>query len=134
MIVAGLLVLLAVGTMGIARITAYNGTSRSSPFRLDVPGYHLQGPGSRLFLLGLLVSAVAMLGLSTMVAGLGRGFRGRPASRQLLTGSRQQTSGLQEQNDQLIPELTIQPRKGDASCPSQPVLPSSSSGRSSRSP
>jgi hypothetical protein len=134
MIVAGLLVLLAVGGMGIARITAYNGTSRSSSFRFDVPGYHLQGPGSRLFLLGLLVGAVAMLGLSTMVAGLGRGFRGHPASRQLLTGSRQQTSAPHEQNDQLIPELTIQPRKGDASCPSQPVLPSSSSGRSSRSP
>ena len=33
-----------------------------------------------------------------------------------------------------LPELTIQPRKGDASCPSQPVLPLSSSGRSSRSP
>jgi hypothetical protein len=134
MIVAGLLVLLTVGAMGIARITAYNGTTHSSPFRLEVPGYHLQGPGSRLFLFGLLVGAVAMLGLNTMVAGLGRGFRRRPASRQLLTGSRQQTSALQEQNDQLIPELTIQPRKGDASCPSQPVLPSSSSGRSSRSP
>jgi hypothetical protein len=25
---------------------------------------------------------------------------------------------------QLIPKLTIQPRKGDASCPSQRVLPS----------
>jgi ABC-type Na+ efflux pump permease subunit len=87
MIVAGLLVLLAVGTMGIARITAYNGTSRSSPFRFDVPGYHLQGPGSRLFFFGLLVGVVAMLGLSTMMAGLGRGFRRRPASRQLLTGS-----------------------------------------------
>jgi len=134
MIVAGLLVLLAVGAMGIARITAYNGTTRSSPFRLNVPGYHLQGPGSRLFLLGLLVGAVAMLGLSTMVAELGRGLRRRPAFWQLLTDSRQQTSALQEPNDQLIPELTIQPRKGDASCPSQPVLPSSSSGRSSRSP
>jgi ABC-type Na+ efflux pump permease subunit len=127
MIVAGLLVLLAVGAMGIARITGYNGTTHSthsSPFRLDVPGYHLQGPGSRLFLFGLLVGAVTMLGLSTMVAGLSRGFRRRPAARQLLTDSLQQTSALQEQNDQLIPELTIQPRKGDASCPSQPVLPS----------
>jgi ABC-type Na+ efflux pump permease subunit len=130
MIVAGLLVFLAVGAMGIARITGYNGTTHSthsthsSPFRLDVPGYHLQGPGSRLFLFGLLVGAVTMLGLSAMVAGLGRGFRRRPAARQLLTDSLQQTSALQDQNDQLIPELTIQPRKGDASCPSQPVLPS----------
>jgi hypothetical protein len=130
MIVAGLLVLLAAGGMGIARITAYDGTTRSSPFRLDVPGYHLQGPGSRLFLVG----AVAMPGLSTLVAGLGREFRRRPTSRQLPTGPRQRTTALRKQNDQLIPELTIQPRKGDASCPSQPVLPSSSSGRSSRLP
>lgn len=111
MIVAGLLVLLAAGAMGIARITAYNGTSRSSPFRFDVPGYHLQGPGSRLFLFGLLVGAVAMLGLSTMVAGLGRGFRRRPASRQLPTG-RQRTTALRKQNDQLIPRAHDPAPKG----------------------
>jgi hypothetical protein len=39
MIVVGLLVLLAVGGMGIAGITTHNGRTRSSPFRLDVPGY-----------------------------------------------------------------------------------------------
>ncbi len=37
-----------------------------------------------------------------MVAGLGRGARRRSAPRQLLTGSRQQASALQEQNDRLI--------------------------------
>jgi hypothetical protein len=98
----GLLVLLAVGGMAIAGITTYNGRTRSSPFRLDVPGHHLQGPGSRLFFFGLLVGAVAMLGLRTMVASLGLGFERRPAFRQLLTGSRQPTSALQEHNDQVI--------------------------------
>ena len=39
MIVVGLLVLLAVGGMSIAGITTHNGRTRSSPFRLDVPGY-----------------------------------------------------------------------------------------------
>jgi hypothetical protein len=102
MIVVGLLVLLAVGGMAIAGITTYNGRTRSSPFRLDVPGHHLQGPGSRLFFFGLLVGAVAMLGLRTMVASLGLGFERRPAFRQLLTGSRQPTSALQEHNDQVI--------------------------------
>ena len=102
MIVVGLLVLLAVGGMGIAGITTHNGRTRSSLFRLGVPGYHLQGPGSRLFFFGLLVGAVAMLGLRTMVASLGLGFERRPAFRQLLTGSRQPTSALQEHNDQVI--------------------------------
>jgi hypothetical protein len=102
MIVVGLLVLLAVGGMAIAGITTHNGRTRSSPFRLDVPGHHLQGPGSRLFFFGLLVGAVAMLGLRTMVASLGLGFGRRPAFRQLLTGSRQPTSALQEHNDQVI--------------------------------
>jgi hypothetical protein len=102
MIVVGLLVLLAAGGMAIAGITTYNGRTRSSPFRLDVPGHHLQGPGSRLFFFGLLVGAVAMLGLRTMVASLGLGFGRRPAFRQLLTGSRQPTSALQEHNDQVI--------------------------------
>jgi hypothetical protein len=102
MIVVGLLVLLAVGGMGIAGITTYNGRTHSSPFRLGVPGYHLQGPGSRLFFFGLLVGTVAMFGLRTMVASLGIGFGRRPAFRQLLTGSRQPTSALQEHNDQVI--------------------------------
>jgi hypothetical protein len=107
MIVAGLLILLAVGGMGIAGLTASNGSARSSPFRLDVPGYHLQGPGSRLFFFGLFVGVAVMLGLSTMVAGLGRGFRRRPVSRQLLTGSRQRTSAQQEQNDHLIRDREV---------------------------
>jgi hypothetical protein len=97
-----LLVLLAAGGLGIAGITAGNGGTRSSPFRLDVPGYQLPGQGSRLFFFDLLVVAAAMLGLSTMVAGLGRGFRRHPASRQLLTGSRQQTSARQA----VLPRVT----------------------------
>lgn len=52
-------------------------------------------------------AAVAMLGLSTIVAGLGRGFRLRPASRQLLTGSRQPTSALQEHNDQVFRDRDV---------------------------
>jgi hypothetical protein len=107
MIVVGLLVLLAVGGMGIAGITTHNGRTRSSLFRLGVPGYHLQGRGSRLFFFGLLVGAVVMLGLSTIVAGLGRGFRLCPASRQLLTGSRQPASVLQEHNDQVIRDRDV---------------------------
>jgi hypothetical protein len=95
MIVAGLLVLLAADGLGIAGITARNRGTRSSPFRLGVPGYHLPGTGSRLFFFGLLVVAAAMFGLSTMVAGLGRGFRRHPATRQRQTGSRQQASARQ---------------------------------------
>ena len=117
MIVVGLLVLLAVGGMGIAGITTHHGRTRSSPFRHDVPGYHLQA--RKLFFFGLPVGALAMLGLSTIVAGLGRGFRLRPASRQLLTGSRQPTSALHDHNDQVMRPIdwlrdASMPRKGQA--------------------
>jgi hypothetical protein len=77
-IVAGLLVLLAAGGMGITRITARNGGTRSPPFRLDVRGCRRHGPGSGLFFSGLLLGAAAMLGLSMMAAALGRGFKRAP--------------------------------------------------------
>jgi hypothetical protein len=66
MIVLGLLVLLAAGGL---------------PARSGLLGYHLPGPGSRLFFFGLVLAAAAMSGLARMVAGLARGARRLPAPR-----------------------------------------------------
>jgi hypothetical protein len=81
MIVLGPLVLLAVGALAVFGITTRH--VPHSPARGGLLGYHLPGPGSGLFFLGLVLATAAMSGLASIVTGLGRGVRRFPASRQL---------------------------------------------------
>ena len=68
MIALGLLVLLAAGGLAVSGITTRD-DSAHSPARSGLLGYHLSGPGSRLFFFGLVLAAAAMSGLARMVAG-----------------------------------------------------------------
>jgi hypothetical protein len=82
MIVLGLLVLLAAGGLAVSGITTRDGATHSRahfPARSGLTGYHLPGPGSRLFFFGLVLAAAAMSGL----AGLAGGVRRPPAPRRL---------------------------------------------------
>ena len=86
MIVLGLLVLLAAGGLAVSGITTRDGAAHPRahfPPRSGLLGYHLPGPGSRLFFFGLVLAAAAMSGLARMAAGLARGARRLPASRPL---------------------------------------------------
>jgi hypothetical protein len=81
MIVLGPLVLLAVGALAASGVTTGHGAH--SPARRGLLGYHLTGPGSGPFFVGLALAAAAMSGLAKIVTGLGRGVRRFPASRRL---------------------------------------------------
>jgi len=81
-IILGLLVLLAVGGLAVSGIRAHGGGAHSAAGP-GLPGYHLPGQGSRLFFSGLVLAAAVMSGLARIAAGLGRGARRLPASRQL---------------------------------------------------
>jgi hypothetical protein len=90
MIVVGLLVLLAAGGLAVSGITTRGGAAHPRayfPARPGLRGYHLPGPGSRLFFFGLVLAAAAMSGLAKVAAGLAGGVRRRPAPRQLPEGS-----------------------------------------------
>jgi len=82
MIVLGLLVLLAAGGLAVSGITTRD-DSTHSPAHSGLLGYHLPGPGSRLFFFGLIPAAAAMSGLARTIAELAREVRRLPASRQL---------------------------------------------------
>jgi hypothetical protein len=82
MIFLGLLVLLAAGGLAVSGITTRD-DGVHFPARSGRLGYHLPGPGSRLFFFGLVLAAAAMSGLARMVAGPARGVRRLPAPRQL---------------------------------------------------
>jgi hypothetical protein len=86
MIVLGLLVLLVVGGLAVSGITIRDDAAHSwahFPARSGLLGYHLPGPGSRLFFFVLVLAAAAMSGLARMAAGLARGVRWLPVPRQL---------------------------------------------------
>jgi len=80
-IVLGLLVLLAVGGLAVSGISTHDGGAHPRA-RPGLTGYHLPGPASRLFFSGLVLAAAVVSGLARMAAGLGRGARRLPASRQ----------------------------------------------------
>jgi hypothetical protein len=90
MIVLGLLVLLAAGGLAVSGINTRGGAAHSRahfPARSGLLGYHLPGPGSRLFFVGLVLAAAAVSGLARMAAGPAGGVRRLPAPRQLPGGS-----------------------------------------------
>ena len=75
MIVLGLLVLLAASGLAVSGITTRDDGAHF-PARSGLLGYHLPGPGSRLFFFGLVLAAAAMSALGgTTQAGVARGSR-----------------------------------------------------------
>src|SRR3979490_2597676 len=70
------------------------------PENFAVFGYHVTGSTGTLFLLGIVVGAVAMLGLSVLLAGARRaGARGRD-SRHELKRSQRETAFLNQEREQ----------------------------------
>jgi hypothetical protein len=90
MVIVGLVVLLAaviVGTVGVLGNAA--GTHPLAD-NFSVLGYHVTGSTGTLFLSGIVVGAVGMLGLSVLLAGARRSAnRGRNARRQLARSQRE---------------------------------------------
>ena len=65
-------------------------------------GYHVTGSTGTLFLYGIVVGAVALLGLSALLAGARRTSRRGHAARRGLKQSRQQTAAAIQDRDDLL--------------------------------
>ena len=65
-------------------------------------GYHVTGSTGTLFLYGIVVGAVALAGLSLLLAGARRTSRRGSAARRGLRQSRQQTAAVSQDRDDLI--------------------------------
>jgi hypothetical protein len=65
-------------------------------------GYHVTGSTGTLFLYGLVVGAVAMLGLTLLLAGARRTSRRGSAARRELKQSRRDTAAVSRQRDDLV--------------------------------
>ena len=89
-VIVGLVVLLAAVIVGFTGVLTNAGPDHPLTENFSVFGYHVTGSTGTLFLFGIVVGAVAMLGLSVLLAGARRtAGRGRDARRDLKRSQRE---------------------------------------------
>jgi hypothetical protein len=103
-IILGLIILVAAVVVGVAGVLANHGSGHVLTHRFELFGYHLNGSTGRLFLYGIIVGAVAVFGLSMLLAGARRTSRRGSAARQGLKEARGETATVAEERDNLIDE------------------------------
>jgi hypothetical protein len=101
-VIVGLVVLLAAVIVGFMGVLTNAGAAHPLTENFAVFGYNVTGSTGTLFLFGIVVGAVAMLGLSVLLAGARRtAGRGRDA-RHELKRSQRETAFLNQDRDKLL--------------------------------
>ena len=101
-VIVGLIVLLVAVIVGFTGVLTNAGAAHPRAENFAVFGYHVTGSTGTLLLVGIVVGAVAMLGLSVLLAGARRtAGRGRDA-RHALSRSRRETAFLNQERDQRL--------------------------------
>jgi hypothetical protein len=101
-VIVGLVVLLVAVIVGLTGVLTNAGPTHSLTENFSVLGYHVTGSTGTLFLSGIVIGAVAMLGLSVLLAGVRRtAGRGRDA-RHELENSQRETELLNRDRDQRL--------------------------------
>jgi hypothetical protein len=113
-VIVGLVVLLVAVIVGFIGVLANAGAAHPLTENFSVLGYHVTGSTGTLFLFGIVVGAVAMLGLSVLLAGARRTVgRGRDA-RHGLTRSQRETAFLNQERDQRLEQQQAGAARGSA--------------------
>jgi hypothetical protein len=101
-VIVGLVVLLAAVIVGFTGMLTNAGAAHPLTENFSVLGYHVTGSTGTLFLFGIVIGAVAMLGLSVLLAGARRtAGRGRD-TRHHLTRSQRETAFLNQEREQRL--------------------------------
>ena len=101
-VIFGLIILLAAVIIGVAGVLGNAGSAHALSHGFAVFGYHVTGSTGTLFLYGIVVGAVALAGLSLLLAGARRTSRRGSDARRGLRQSRQQTAAVSQDRDDLI--------------------------------
>jgi hypothetical protein len=101
-IIAGLVILVAALVVGIAGVLSNAGSAHALTHGFAVFGYHVTGSTGTLFLYGIVVGALAMLGLGLLLAGARRTSRRGHTARRGLKQSREETASAIKDRDKLI--------------------------------
>jgi hypothetical protein len=101
-VIVGLVVLLAAVIVGFTGVLTNAGAAHPLTENFSVFGYHVTGSTGTLFLFGIVIGAVGMLGLCVLLAGARRtAGRGRDARRDL-KNSQRETAFLNRDRDKLL--------------------------------
>ena len=101
-VIVGLVVLLIAVIVGFIGVLNNAGAAHPLTENFSVLGYHVTGSTGTLFLFGIVIGAVAMLGLSVLLAGARRtAGRGRD-TRQDLKNSQRETAFLNQERDRRL--------------------------------
>src|SRR6202167_6504633 len=101
MIILGLIILIAAVVAGVAGVLSNSGSGHPLTHHFAVFGYHVTGSTGTLFLSGIVVGALAMLGLSLLLAGARRTSRRGRDARRGLAQSRRETAAVSRDRDDL---------------------------------
>ena len=99
-IILGLVILVAAVIAGVAGVLA-NGGHAHEVTHFAVFGYHVTGSTGTLFLYGIVVGALALAGLSVLLAGARRTSRRGRDARRGLAQSRRETAAVSADRDDL---------------------------------
>src|ERR1700761_678617 len=100
-VILGLVILLAAGIVGATGVLA-NGGHAHEVTHFAVFGYHVTGSTGTLFLYGIVIGALALAGLSILLAGARRPSRRVREARRGLARSRRETAAVSADRDDLI--------------------------------
>ncbi|MEI8411052.1 MULTISPECIES: hypothetical protein [unclassified Kribbella] len=104
-VILGLIILLAAVIVGVAGVLGNGGGAQTlGDDAFAVFGYHVTGSTGTLFLYGIVVGAVALFGLTLLLAGARRTSRRGSAARRGLKESRRETAAASQARDDLIEE------------------------------
>ena len=100
-VVIGLVVFAAAVIVAVAGVFANGGAAHGLTDNFSVFGYHVTGSTGLLFLYGIVVGGVGMLGLSVLLAGARRTARRGATARRDLKVSRHNTAVMTQDRDDL---------------------------------
>jgi hypothetical protein len=101
-IIIGLFVLIAAVVVGVVGVLSNDGSSHALTHPFAVFGYHVTGSTGALFLYGIVVGAIALAGLSLLLASARRTSRRGHEARRGLKRSRRETAAVSQDRDDLL--------------------------------
>jgi hypothetical protein len=119
-VVLGLVILVAAAVVGAAGVLSNGGRAHELAHQFAVFGYHVMGSNATLFVYGIVVGAVALTGLSLLLAGALRALRRERAARHALEEAQRQTAVARQERDDLTGQRETAGPESDLERPEVP--------------
>jgi hypothetical protein len=106
LVIGGLILLIIAVIIGLVGVLGNAGAAHPLIESFSVLGYHVTGSTGTLFLFGIVVGAVALLGLSVLLAGARRSARRGRNARRDLRSSQRENAFLVQDRERLLDDQT----------------------------